>query len=103
MDFKQIYNAFEMAGFEPQKYSGRAMYGSYCLGVTTDNTIQCVLEVIDRYLETCGDDAIDNTRELIDRLFNPREDSMGLRSIIYWPRIKWPDNFDPDEDDFEDE
>jgi hypothetical protein len=87
MNFNQIVSAFEDAGFDVRSYSGRGMYGKECLGVECDDPVACVLDVIGEFAN-CTDDKFDVV-DLVESLRDPSQDSMGLSSILYWPRIKW--------------
>lgn len=84
-------------------YSGRGMYGEYCLGFegkdlleslsnelfgsVTDNielventTITTVLNQVDKIVK--------ERLEFFQMFLNPRQDSMGLGTIVYFPSIK---------------
>ena len=52
-------------------YSGRGMHGDQCWGIVTSD--------IASVIETAGGHG----------LFGAKTDSMGLKSIVYWPRIKF--------------
>lgn len=63
-------------------YSGRAMYGSKCLGIVTDRPSEAgvvVLELLDAKVID-GDDARSMLR-------GARTDSLGLSTITYWPAV----------------
>ena len=57
-------------------YSGQYMYGAECLAVVGDNY------VLDVFLDAARFFGIEAS------LRTMREDSMGLRSVYYWPNIK---------------
>jgi hypothetical protein len=67
----KLIAALDAAGIKWRDYSGRGMYGSYCVGVT------------------CGRDTYE--REVIEAVAeipeaaSPNYDSMGLGTILYWP------------------
>jgi hypothetical protein len=70
-------------------YSGRSMYGKQCLAVTLEQyespaqfMFQLGFEIKERY---CDDDA--SEYDVYDLFCEPREDSMGRGSVIYWPSI----------------
>ena len=70
-------------------YSGRSMYGKQCLAVTLDQydniskfMFQLGFEVKEQY---CDDDG--SEYDVYDLFDEPREDSMGRGSVIYWPSI----------------
>lgn len=57
------------AGYEPRSYSGRGMYGRYCVGVTVSRSY------------------VDDVKKLIR---GASTDSMGMDVIVYWPFLPWP-------------
>lgn len=99
------------ADLEPRSYSGRGMYGKVCLGF--------VIERDDSPLRAFGGilsglSCRDATRvksdlsDLSELMLEAREDSMGLGTIVYFPKIKWDDAYeDPhnasEDDDEEDD
>lgn len=68
-----IREAIEAAGYTPRSYSGRAMYGRTCLGVVVPNPMKAVLDIAAQGVKVPP----------------PKQDSMGLDFIIYWPDIPW--------------
>jgi len=56
-------------GFKPVTYSGRFMYGKYCVG--------CVVEYRSQY------------DDLFDLVPGARIDNFGLDFIVYWPEAEW--------------
>lgn len=70
MNLKQ---AIEAAGYKPRSYSGRAMYGRTCLGVTVPEPMKAVLDIAAQGVKVPP----------------PRQDNMGLDYVIYWPNIPW--------------
>jgi hypothetical protein len=62
------YNQLKAAGLKPCSYSGRFMYGKYCVGVRVERHAQ-------------GDKLLKGATF----------DSMGLGSIAYWPCLEWDD------------
>lgn len=112
-DTKIIIDLCEAAGIEWRTYIGRGMYGSIpCLGITTDNVIQTILDLVEAAVNSGTDeydpdsDASDESAsedcrtismmyqdkdyvcEVISLLQDARTDSMGLSQIVYWPRLK---------------
>lgn len=75
--------------FELRKdYSGRGMYGKKCIGIVTGQTgFQIALKLGEfsrDYLSRLG------YEELIDEMTrNCFQDSMGIETIFYFPRIQW--------------
>jgi hypothetical protein len=61
--------------FKPTSYSGRFMYGKYCLGISVDS-------------QYAFDEIYDHTlRGRLTR--NLRWDNLGLGYIAYWPSVTW--------------
>lgn len=94
MDIKETIVSIvkNMYGVEPRSYSGRNMFGEYCLGVVLDHdadraytpttflmTIALVLEQIEKVEDVC---------EIIDPLKESRTDQIGLDTIVYFPGIE---------------
>lgn len=77
MDAQELIDAIEDAGFEARDYSGRAMFGSVCVGVDLDSDGD-----LWRLATALGEAGIN--------VGAPRTDSMGRGIIAYWPSIKWP-------------
>lgn len=77
-----LIEAIAQAGHEAQAYSGRGMYGKQCVGVTVDDDAS-MWDLAFDLGKAQGEDG--------DRIPGPRTDSMGLRMIVYWPRIEWPE------------
>ena len=95
-------------------YSGRGMYGEYCLGFTGEESLLESLsnelfsdfsKVEEETLETHNIDRMDKRDivtvtikdvneqsqkrlEFFQMFLNPRQDSMGLGTIVYFPNIK---------------
>lgn len=70
MTTDELIKAIKEAGYEPTAYSGRAMYGKYCVAVH-----------LDRY---------DNGESLPSD--GARFDDMGRGSVIYWPHHPAPED-----------
>jgi hypothetical protein len=120
---KSIIDLCDRAGIDWRQYSGRGMYGSRCLGITTDNAIATILDMVDSAIaqgapeyelsETASEEEEeinnlcqdrDHVRELIETLQDAKTDSLGLSQILYWPRLEvTADMLGDDSDDSEDE
>lgn len=59
-----------------ENYSGRGMYGKRCWGIVTSNMVDCI--------ETAA----------CKGLTGAETDSMGLQSIVYWPRPHFTDELE---------
>lgn len=74
--------------FTVSLYSGRGMYGEQCLGFTVSNPLQFMFELgkVARTIENDEDDHLYSIIEDMERQIN--QDSMGMSSIVYFPRVK---------------
>jgi hypothetical protein len=72
-------------------YSGRAMYGATCLGVTGGADIAAMLLLA--LAEQAGTDHTELLAELVVR-DGWRRDSLGLDELTYWPGIQVSDRLD---------
>ena len=80
-------------------YSGRAMYGDDCLGIVTDNVAKTMLLLASGLAEQGG-----RASDLLEALTTTsvREDSMGHRNVVYFPRITLPESFIDEDEEIED-
>ena len=95
MEDKQVREAIVGAGFPVRDYSGRGMYGKYCLAVECsreDPPEKMLLSIIGEYTYTA--DNLDDVRELAEALKDCQTDSLGRDAILYWPQIEWDDDCD---------
>jgi len=103
MEFKEIKELFESAGYEPRSYSGRGMFGRNCFGVEVEDPNSVIPDIIMAYARDKADDGymvhINVIEEILELLVRPHTDSMGRDVILYWPRIKWEEDEDEDEVD----
>lgn len=69
MTANDLMEKIQDAGLRPFAYSGRGMYGKYC--------VACSLSEHDRgrFLPTKG----------------RHEDSLGCNTVVYWPSVKAPE------------
>jgi len=68
-------------------YSGRGMFGRTCVGIVGDtNTLVDFVKAVveDAVAEDFTDDVLTGLYEEISTV---QTDSMGTRSVFYWPRI----------------
>ena len=82
LDYEQLQEACENAGLSGDAlrpdYSGRAMYGSTCLGIVVDSLDELLAFIAS--FASFGDDWDSLTSGV-------RQDSMGLSTIYYWPNV----------------
>lgn len=81
-------------------YSGRGMYGDTCFGYVGSNPGPVALELAITFAkkEVEGsstnasdygfEDSVAEIREAMSLVGAPRQDSMGLSTIYYWPNIQ---------------
>lgn len=69
-------------------YSGRAMYGSLCVGVQGSSVSEALAIAFKAISE-----GISDSDECVDAMVllaeNLNYDSMGLGMMVYFPRLKW--------------
>ena len=98
--------AIEDAGYQTRSYSGRGMYGSFCLGFETSryqSPIQATAEIIGNLAETCQFDDDLELSDFLEFFGDVKEDSMGLGMIIYFPYISWREDWNEEESEEDDE
>lgn len=66
-------------------YSGRCMYGRCCVGIVCQDVLETLVQLC-QYIVDTSDDV-----DLQEVLGSPRQDSMGLDSIIYFPAVSEKD------------
>ena len=82
---KRFIEALRDAGFIPTAYSGRSMFGKQCVSVSTDEDSEDVSAWnVARALwyQTDEDEELN--------IPEPRQDSLGLGIVLYWPSYEWP-------------
>lgn len=105
-DGKRFVELLREAEYSPRSYSGRAMYGRSCVGVEIDGNVSASAIGARMALAILAEhDDVFEAESEIERLSTALEgessDSLGLGTIVYWPRIEWPDGEDEDDDDDE--
>jgi uncharacterized OB-fold protein len=99
MNTQEFVNLIASAGFRPKSYSGRGMFGKYCVSVN-----------LDRDEETAFASAVINATQISDiravmRVISDHsKDSMGMGVVLYWRSmsadgVKFPDDSDDEEMD----
>ena len=64
-------------------YSGRAMYGNTCVGVSGDDPMSFIVECMRNFMDM-GD--TDYASDFFELLQHHKTDSMGRGMIVYFPR-----------------
>lgn len=68
-----------------EDYSGRGMFGSRCVGIVCGDPLSTLAELFAFIVDS--DDGISGG-EIQDALGKPEEDSMGMRNILYFPKLR---------------
>ena len=84
----------DACGYKARDYSGRFMFGKYCLGYDVDNVEKFLVDVLDygarSYLANgLTLDNLDNWQEFVRLLRRAQKDTMGLGVIVYFPDAAW--------------
>lgn len=86
MESKRLIEILEDAGCPVRRYSGRGMFGVQCVAFTLDDCNSLLGVVADIVANTDDNDE----RRKINKIFRTAlTDSMGLSTIVYFPRMKW--------------
>ena len=88
MDGERLIEIIEQAGYKPERYSGRGMYGHACISVIDDNPFRVVMVIV----ATVED--YDESMTIAD--LYTEQDDMGLSKVVYWPYISWPESEEVD-------
>lgn len=106
MTVTRFIELLETAGYKPESYSGRAMYGYRCVAVIIDGP-QGLVGLGLALAEACDTDETGEGGPLPDELTTlihflrrgERTDSMGRTgTVVYWPDIAWPEDRKEDDD-----
>lgn len=109
MNFNEIKEVVEDAGFDPQSYSGRGMYGRKCLSFNLDrdeNVVDAILDLAEALSSYVQNNPEIEFEDAIQEFKGAKTDSMGLGEVVYFPKIEWEDDDEEfeeeEEDDFDD-
>ena len=69
-------------------YSGRGMFGNECIAIVTDEGCFSIATSLQEISDEYEDD--DEVSEMIESMLGrePRQDSMGLSTVYYWPAVE---------------
>lgn len=70
-------------GIEYRSYSGRGMYGKRCFAIFAEDAMAAVVSIAWE---------LGRRDEDPSRLESIKSDSLGLDTVVYWPRIEWRDS-----------
>ena len=65
-------------------YSGRGMFGEKCIGITCENSLDVLCRLFTYLVDS--DEELDGC-DVQNALGEPKQDSMGMGSILYFPEI----------------
>ena len=68
-----------------EDYSGRGMYGRNCVAITCDNPLNILCELFAYVVDS--DEDVDGF-DVQHALGEPKQDSMGMISVLYFPKLK---------------
>lgn len=74
--------ALKNEGYVPRAYSGRGMFGEQCVAITVADWALAAMDMSDSPLPRGGK----------AMLREARTDSLGMRTVVYWPNMQWPEN-----------
>lgn len=89
MDFNTLIEIIEEAGYSAYSYSGRNMYGASCVGFTTDDNEFVTAANIFDSAKSWDDGSWNIIEPVLDILRGAKTDSMGLSTVVYFPRVTW--------------
>lgn len=108
MDAKKLIEAIGAAEIrdcdelKARSYSGRAMYGRDCVGVVVPRDVSsfqlAAAIAVALLFEEDGERDVEDLADL-----RVCEDSMGLDTIVYFPRVEWPSGLSEDGEDEDEE
>lgn len=99
IDAAQFAGLLRAAGYDPQPYSGRYMYGAQCVAITQiddggwRDLVVSDLAMLGWNLARVAVDELEDewAVESVERpLSQTRTDSLGLGIVAYWPGELWP-------------
>lgn len=93
---KLLFEVIESAGLEPRDYSGRGMMGDSCLAIAVDRD-SSEMKVVADLIEATSDD--EDKDILVKALRGARTDSLGMGSIIYFPRFEYSESAGEEKED----
>jgi hypothetical protein len=87
MTNERFIELLEEAGYNHRAYSGRGMFGEYCIGASTKSDAADMLSDILVYCEITNEERV----EVAGIFKNKRTDDLGMGTIVYFPSMKWKD------------
>ena len=78
-EVQELIDALEEAGFDPESYSGRGMYGKCCVSVKDVSEWEIAWAL---WFDNLDENDLD--------IPEPRQDALGRGNVLYWPSYEWP-------------
>ncbi len=88
MDAQRLIELLEDAECEPRSYSGRCMYGPWCVAVVLDSYGSSEGHIAALTMLYAADK--NEQQELVTIWSDVQSDNMGRDIVIYFPNIEWP-------------
>ena len=98
--FEAFMELIRTAGYEGSKYSGRGMFGRYCVAIRPQSQYENsfrVLFKLGRAFQELPKEMQKELEDIQDYMDSTKADSVGHHSLIYFPAIEWKEV--PKEDD----
>jgi hypothetical protein len=88
-----IKKACEQLDVDVRSYSGRGMYGKECVGFVVSRGMSAAQFAFSLALELSRMDDHPSALDAVDDLRSHewRQDSLGMDTIVYVPRLRWED------------
>jgi hypothetical protein len=100
MEAEKLIQALEDAGYGPYSYSGRAMYGRKCVGVTVKRDVSAFRLAAEIAVALLDGDITQGPNDVEDLArLRVCEDGMGLDSVIYFPGVEWKESDEEESDE----
>lgn len=93
---KEFIEILNDASLEYRSYSGRGMYGAYCVGVEVSDPTEALVDIFEAltsYYANGGDESERFAGSVLTLLRKTRTDNLGRDTIMYWPQLKWEEKY----------
>lgn len=80
-----LQSLLEWADFDTRKYSGRGMWGKYCLAIYVSSIDNIFADVLEALADNFHSMEAKDVREISQEFRGMKTDSMGTGYVVYWP------------------
>ena len=87
----ELQKVFDGSDFEPFAYSGRGMYGKYCLAFRVSDLASFIAEIVANVQD--GTLRVDH-----DDIRSMKVDNLGRDTVVYFPYIEFVDTEEEEEE-----